>query len=126
VLEADTPKGHDVDGIASLRALERKHRRLPKTLMAISPSGSLHYYFRWPKGDLIICNWASKLAPGIDVRGEGGMVLAPPSVKEGVGRYRFLNWGTHGADAPDWLLDLVVRESGKEFKGSTAAGASIW
>ena len=40
VLEADTPKGHDVDGIASLRALERKHGRLPKTLMAISPSAA--------------------------------------------------------------------------------------
>lgn len=63
VLEADTPKGHDVDGIAELRKLERKYGRLPKTLMAISPSGSLHYYFRWPKGGLIICNSASKIAP---------------------------------------------------------------
>ena len=47
------------------------------------------------------------VAPGVDVRGEGGMVLAPPSVKEGVGRYRFLNWGTAGAYAPEWLLELV-------------------
>ena len=46
VLEADTKKGHAVDGIASLRALERKYGRLPKTLMAISPSGSLHLLFQ--------------------------------------------------------------------------------
>ena len=39
VLEADTPKGHDVDGIADLRELERKYGRLPKTLMVMSPSG---------------------------------------------------------------------------------------
>jgi hypothetical protein len=108
VLEADTPKGHGVDGMASLRQLERRHGRLPKTLMAISPSGSLHYYFRWPKRG-VICNSASKIAPGVDVRGEGGMVLAPPSVKNGV-LYRFLNWGTRGADAPPWLLKLVVHK----------------
>jgi hypothetical protein len=109
VLEADTPKGHSVDGIASLRQLERQHGRLPKTLVAISPSGSLHYYFKWPKRGLV-CNSASKIAPGVDVRGEGGMVLAPPSVKDGVGRYRFLNWGTPGADAPPWLLDLILQD----------------
>jgi Bifunctional DNA primase/polymerase, N-terminal/Primase C terminal 2 (PriCT-2) len=116
VLEADTPKGHDVDGIASLRQLERKHGRLPKTLMAMSPSGSLHYYFKWPKRG-IVCNSASLIAPGVDIRGEGGMVVAPPSVKEGVGRYRFLNWGTPIADAPSWLLDLVVRKPRKRANG---------
>src|SRR5262245_6839831 len=48
VVEADTPKGHGVDGIASLRELERKHGKL-KTLTAKSPSGSLHYYFLYPE-----------------------------------------------------------------------------
>jgi Bifunctional DNA primase/polymerase, N-terminal/Primase C terminal 2 (PriCT-2) len=122
VLEADTPKGHDIDGIASLRALERNHGRLPKTLMVVSPSGSLHYYFKWPKGKLIICNSASKIAPGIDVRGEGGMVVAPPSIKEGVGQYRWLNWGTAGAYAPNWLLDLVIRKP----KEATAVNPNNW
>jgi hypothetical protein len=44
------------------------------------------------------------------------MVLAPPSVKAGK-RYRFLNWGTPGADAPKWLLDLVVRKPRKHSNG---------
>ncbi len=120
VLEADTLKGHGFDGIASLRRLERQHGRLPRTLVAMSPSGSLHYYYRWPKRGLI-GNSASKIAPGIDVRGEGGMVVAPPSVKAGVGEYRFLNWGTPIADAPKWLLDLVVR---KERKGKQKGKAN--
>ncbi len=125
VVEADTKKGHDVDGIASLRRLERQHGRLPKTLMAISPSGSLHYYFRWPKRGLV-CNSASKIAPGVDIRGEGGMVLAPPSVKEGVGRYRFLNWGTPGANAPPWLLKLVIHKPRKQSNGKAMkAGSNI-
>jgi hypothetical protein len=42
MVEADTPKGHNVDGVASLRALEARHGALPATLTAISPSGSLH------------------------------------------------------------------------------------
>jgi Bifunctional DNA primase/polymerase, N-terminal len=37
VVETDTLKGHDVDGIASLRALEEQHGPLPRTLMAESP-----------------------------------------------------------------------------------------
>jgi bifunctional DNA primase/polymerase-like protein len=48
VIEADTPKGHKVDGIANLRQLEAEHGSLPITLMAESPSGSLHYYFKHP------------------------------------------------------------------------------
>jgi Bifunctional DNA primase/polymerase, N-terminal/Primase C terminal 2 (PriCT-2) len=109
VVEADTKAGHNVDGIKSLRALEREHGRLPKTLIAISPSGSLHYYFKWPSNSkIVIHNSASKIGAGVDVRGLNGMVLAPPSVKPGVGTYRFLNWGTPSAEAPAWLLKLVA------------------
>jgi bifunctional DNA primase/polymerase-like protein/primase-like protein len=109
VVECDTKAGHGVDGVKSLRALERKHGRLPKTLVAISPAGSLHYYFRWPADPkILIRNSASKIAPGVDVRGARGMVLAPPSIKPGVGVYRYLNWGTPCAEAPAWLLRLVA------------------
>ena len=48
------PKGHGKDDIASLRALERQYGRLPKTLVVISPSGSVHYYFRYPTDGTII------------------------------------------------------------------------
>lgn len=57
------------------------------------------------------------------MRGEGGMVLAPPSVKEDVGVYRFLNWGTAGAYAPKWLLELVVR---KLVVQGSAANPNNW
>jgi hypothetical protein len=111
VLDGDTAKGHGVDGVASLRRLERQYGRLPKTLMAISPSGSLHYYFKWPDDPkAVIRNTTSSVAPGVDVRGRGGMVLAPPSIKPDVGIYRFLNWGTPIADAPAWLLQLVAQK----------------
>jgi hypothetical protein len=103
VIEADTLKGHDVDGIGSLRMLEEKHGKLPDTLMAESPSGSLHHYFSWPDGSEIR---NGTVAPGVDIKGEGGMVIAPPSVRDD-GEYRWLN-NNPIADAPQWLLDLVT------------------
>jgi hypothetical protein len=71
--------------------------------MAMSPSGSVHYYFNRPTA-VVIKNSTSQIAAGVDVLGEGGMVLAPPSVKPGVGAYRWLNEGMELADAPDWLI----------------------
>jgi hypothetical protein len=85
VLEVDTTDGHAVDGFYSLANLEAQHGALPETLQAISPSGSIHYYFKYPEGDLEIKNSTSAIGQGIDVRGEGGMVIAPPSVKAGKG-----------------------------------------
>jgi Bifunctional DNA primase/polymerase, N-terminal/Family of unknown function (DUF5906)/Primase C terminal 2 (PriCT-2) len=106
VLEADTPEGHDVDGIANLRALEAEHGKLPVTLTVKSPSGSLHYYFKYPSDGTEIRNSASDIAPGIDVRGEGGMVIAPPSMRAYTGVYAFIS-DVEPVDAPDWLIEKV-------------------
>jgi hypothetical protein len=107
VIEADTPEGHDVDGIASIAGLEAQYGEKLLTLASISPSGSVHRYFNYPVG-IEIKNSVSKIAPGVDVRGNGGMVIAPPSVKPGVGEYRWLNKYPI-VDAPAWLLDLIAK-----------------
>ena len=80
VLETDTVAGHGVDGLAALQALEAEHGFLPPTLMAMSPTGSIHRYFKWPRAlGVEIKNSDGKLAPGVDIRGDGGMVVAPPT-----------------------------------------------
>jgi hypothetical protein len=126
VVETDTIEGgHGADGAVNLKKLALRHGRLPETLMAISPSGSVHRYFRWPRG-CTVRNSASSIAPGIDVRGEGGMVVGPPSVKPGLARpyYVWLNWGIPIARAPQWLLDLVASKKRRARKPE-AAGSDV-
>jgi hypothetical protein len=108
VLEIDTAAGHGTDGFASLAQLEAQFGTLPETLQAISPSGSVHYYFNYPP-DMEIRNSTSVIGEGIDIRGEGGMVLAPPSVKPEKGIYRWKRIASI-ADPPDWLLELIWKD----------------
>jgi len=117
VIDADTPEGHDKDGVGTLRRWIEEHGPLPNTVEATTPSGGWHVYFRWPD-DLEIRNSESKLAPGIDVRGEGGMVIAPPS-------YRADKGASYGwknppgffdlATCPDWLLSKIHMAQGAKL-----------
>lgn len=109
VLDIDTMSGHGVDGVAALKQLQAEHGVLSVTLMAKSPSGSLHYYFNYPAEQQVRMRPA--LTVGIDVKGEGGMVIAPPSIRPGAGEYIWMN-DNNVADAPDWLLALIIEPEG--------------
>jgi hypothetical protein len=106
VIETDTKKGgHKADGAPTLQALERERGKLPSTLMAESPSGSVHRYFKHPGAQFTV-KTTDNVVPGVDVRGDGGMVVAPPSKRDD-GVYRWLN-DEEIAEAPQWLLHLVT------------------
>lgn len=109
VVEADTKAGHGVDGEAAWIALEAKHGQSPDTRMAVSPTGSKHRYYKHPGKGIKVKNSASEIAPGVDVRGDGGMVVAPPTVRPGKGAYCWLN-DLEIAEAPPWLLELVIEK----------------
>ena len=64
-------------------------------------------------------NSASLIGPGIDVRGDGGMVVGPPSVKLGKGVYSWRN-DLPIADAPRWLLDRIVAGKVRPMKAAFA------
>ena len=51
--------------------------KIPTTAGAHTPSGGFHLYFN--SGNEMLPNSVSKLAIGVDVRGDGGYVIAPPS-----------------------------------------------
>lgn len=123
VIDVDTTEGHDVDGFASLAALEAEHGTLPATVTAESPSGGRHLYFRWPADGEPIGTHAGKVAPGVDQRGAGGMVAAPPTRKPGGAEaYRWITppGRVAVADAPDWLLALCRRPVAADGLGARA------
>ena len=98
----------DVDGLdaeVELRKLEAEQGGLPGTIEAITARGR-HVYFRSP--EMPVRNSAGKIAPGIDVRGDGGYVLAPPSIHPTGRRYEWsVDCASALADAPAWRLDKV-------------------
>ena len=104
VLDIDC-KG-DVDGFASLAELEAKHGPLPATRRHGTPSGGQHLIFKYPAGRRI-GNSASKLGPGLDVRGAGGYVVIPPSTNADGKSYTVAD-ESRVVDAPTWLLNLVA------------------
>lgn len=101
VIETDEKDGRD--GAANLAALGD----LPHTYSVVTPSGSVHHYFRHPGGDFRVRNSESKLALGVDVRGDGGMVIAPPSRHKSGAGYYTVSDAAEVAAAPGWLLALV-------------------
>ena len=136
VVETDMKEaGHRGNGEEALAILVAANGALPDTLMARSPSGSLHRYYRWPRdGGPAIKNSSNRialpdgtLALGVDVRGDGGMVVAPPT-RRGDGVYVWINWGTPIADAPDWLVAAcraASDNSGDEHTSSAEPEAPI-
>lgn len=68
----------DVDGDRSLlEPLEAEHGKLPPTLTARTGSGGWHFIFRVPANRQI--KNRVRLAPGVDVRSEGGQIVISPS-----------------------------------------------
>lgn len=74
VIDID-PRNGGNDG---LKELERKHGKLPTSNVVKTGGGGLHFYLRYPdKGH--IGSSTQVLAPGVDVKGDRGYVVAPPS-----------------------------------------------
>ena len=107
VLDVDPRHG----GNESLAALQQEFGRLPSTQIVNTGGGGTHHYYKTP----IPVGNRSHIRPGLDVRGDGGYVVAPPSIHASGERYEFnahCIWEVHQLPlAPDWLLRLIVGPS---------------
>jgi len=96
------------NGLESLTALEHRHGALPPTVEVETGGGGRHLYFTCPP---TAPRNKVGLAPGIDLRGAGGMVVAPPSLHPSGGRYRWRQGHEPGAlrpaALPRWLERLA-------------------
>lgn len=115
VLDVDLPEGP-----LSLKRLEAKYGPLPETLQQETGGGGRHLFFQVPD-NLSIRNSAGKLGPNLDVRGEGGYVIFPPSRHASGARYRFLN-KLPIAEPPPWLVDLVALQPNRAGAEQLNAG----
>ncbi len=107
VLDIDDKGG--AGGSATLAALEREHGLLPLTYTVGTGSCGVHHYFMHDSIDFAPGNSAGKPGPGLDTRGEGGQVVAPPSIVNDPAHtmpYVVLT-DVSPVAAPIWLVNLL-------------------
>jgi putative DNA primase/helicase len=100
---------------------------LPKTVTSLTGSGGFHLLFRWSDG-VEIRNSAGKVGPGLDVRGENGYIVLPPSPHVSGRRYEWVHppGAQDLAPAPDWLLELARKKpAGAKFKSESGGGDKV-
>lgn len=121
VIDVDPGHGGDV----TLDELEAVHGALPLGRTVRTGSGGRHLYFRHPGG--VVRNDAGRvLGKGIDLRGDGGYVVAPPSRIAG-GAYAVIGHGGSIPDLPEWLLErLAERDRRPEREPSTVRAPTAW
>lgn len=93
------------DGLAHVEALD-----LPPTRAVRTGGGGLHLYYAAPAGARAVRNRVN-LVPGVDLRGDGGLVAAPPSVHASGRAYAWVE-DTAGlwAALPERVLTLGRRQ----------------
>jgi hypothetical protein len=120
-LDVDPKTGGD----DSLSELEAKYGKLPHTVESSTGSGGRHIFYNYPgyyvKGIIGI-------RPGLDIRGDGNYIVAPPSLHISGHRYEFETSSRPDeveiVAAPKWILDLIKNESSKKQNNSNDKNSS--
>jgi len=122
VLDVDGNRGGD----EALAELESRFGTMPPTVRAVTGRGE-HLYFLHPGRR--VSNSSDEITDGLDIRGDGGHVVAPPSL-HATGRSYAWKDGHHPrtvpvAPLPDWLLDMLrtSRARSDRAKGQASHGA---
>ena len=102
-IDVDAAKGKD--GRIALRAWEEEHGKLPETLTAVTGRGGLHLYYRSSQP----VRTTACAEKSIDVRGDGGYVVLPPSMHENGNAYRWTDGRGAGgiADADENVMAFI-------------------
>ena len=116
VLDLDVKDGRN--GEEALAMLDLLYDSLPPTRQVRTQSGGRHLIYRTRVLVKNAVDFNSRMiGSGIDVRSDGGMVVAAGSETE-KGRYEWINPETPIAKAPEWLVELSLSEEGRGAKES--------
>jgi Bifunctional DNA primase/polymerase, N-terminal len=109
-VDPDASKDGSPDGVANWAELVAKHGGIPDTHTHNTPNGGHHVRFKWHDDQHVTNREGGLSGLGINVRGEGGYIIAPPSVMADGRTYEiaqpldFFNF----AEAPTWLYDKIL------------------
>ena len=99
------------DGDKSLNNLVEEHDVLPKTITATTGGGGKHYIFKYTEA-LALKNVVG-FRDGLDVRTQGGMIVAAPSMHQSGKRYVWDKGlspvDIEPADMPSWLVEEIQK-----------------
>jgi KaiC/GvpD/RAD55 family RecA-like ATPase len=113
VFVVDADAGQGKVGPETLDDLQMMHDDMPLTWSSKTGGGGRHYFFRAPPGVRIKTS-KGELGPDVDVRGEGGFLVLPPSPHPSGQSYQWVEGAepepnqdlSQIAEAPQWLLNL--------------------
>ena len=116
-LDQDIDEANGVNGVETIAALGE----LPPTVTQSTPRSGRHALFRWDSRRPVR-NSASKIAPGVDVRGDGGYIIVAGSTRSDGRAYQWLQSpdDVEIAEAPAWLYD-AIEQAGQKGSGSYLA-----
>lgn len=97
VIDLDVHPEEGEDGTETLRVWEREHGSLPATATSLTGSGGVHLLYRT---NSVVRNSVNKEL-GVDIRSDGGYIVAPPSVHPNGTRYEF----------EDYLQDVPIAQA---------------
>ena len=103
----DVDVKNDAGGIDSLKQLQDECGKFD-TRVVHTPSGGLHFYFSYPQGVDTIKN-RTNMKPGIDIRADGGYVIAPGSSIDG-NYYNFKDKDKEIAELPRKLFEMLIND----------------
>ena len=98
-------KNPPIDGIKNFEALGID---TTGALVATTPTGGMHFIFTDTTGGKI-GNSGGKLAEGVDIRGNGGYIIAPPSISDAGAYTQMGDWSQEPAPLPGALAALLLQ-----------------
>lgn len=123
VVDVDTRHG----GKEAWIDLMAEHDEVHTGPACLTGSGGMHLYYEHPVKP--VRNSASLVAPGIDIRGDGGYVIAPPSIHMLGTSYTWIEgyepWTRAPQPIPSWLLEAMLQSPKGGIGNALPAGSPI-
>jgi hypothetical protein len=129
VVDLDVTGGHD--GITAWGALMAEHDIEPTPVRSHTPSGGEHWFYAEHDHHVVGIDSSGKVAPGVDIRGLGGFVIAWPS-EDARGAYGTIDPAELAAVpvVPDLVIERMTKREASAATEERAAGlgqvTSIW